>query len=371
MKTILLRLDLNVPIDYQKNKKPKITNTERIDITIPEIKNLSKKNKLIIISHLGKGKEQESLKPIEGYLRKKLSREENQNISFLENSRFLKGETAKPASKEFKQASKYFAGLGDEYIDDAFSVMHRAHASIVGIPKIFREENKKISVGINAKLEIKNINKSLKLLANPKNNTFFILSGAKISTKLPLLKHFLSLGATIFVGGAMANQIYKEVLGKEIGTSFIENEYSLSKNDKKILAKYIKEKKILLPIDFILKDNSKSVELLENIKKNDYLADIGPASLAILKNNLLKSKNIILNGPLGQYDIGFDASSISLLKFLKTLNVNILIGGGDTLYIVKKANLKPSKSLYISMAGGAMLEYLIKKEELPGLKALK
>lgn len=366
MKKIILRLDLNVPINYQNNK---ILETERIDAVIPEIKNLSKKNKVVILSHLGKGDEKDTLKPVEKYLRKKLDKKENENVEILENTRWQKGEVAKLGSKEFIETAKYFADLGDEYIDDAFASMHRAHASIVGIPKIFKKQGKKIKLGDLAKKEISAINKTIKLSKNPKNNTLILISGAKISTKLPLIKKFLVNDNKIFVGGGIANQIFKSVLNKEIGKSKIEEGFILSDKDKKILTKNIKNKNILLPIDGILED--KNLENIDIISKNHSVHDIGPATFAMLRAEIEKSKNIIMNGPLGEYERGFSAGTVAILKEIKKSKGNILIGGGDTLVFTKKLKIKSENNIFVSTAGGAMLDFLANDGKLPGIEALK
>lgn len=366
IKKIILRLDLNVPIDRNQNK---ILETERIDAVIPEIKKLSKKNTLIILSHLGKGDKEDSLNIVEKYIRRKLSKEENSKISILENTRWQKGETEKENSKEFNITSKYFAEMGDEYIDDAFASMHRAHASITGIPKIFKKEKKKIALGDLAKLEIKNLNKTLTLANNKKNNTLMVLSGAKISTKLPLIEKFLKNQAKVFVGGGIANQIWKDVLEIKTGDSFIEKDFKMTTKLKSFIKKELKNGNLLLPIDVILQDNR--VETLENIKEADIISDIGPASLAILKENINKSKNIIINGPLGIYEKDFNKGTIALLKEVKKNKGNIVIGGGDTLVLTKKLKMKSEKNIFISTGGGAMLDFLAKDGKLPGIIAIK
>ncbi|MBP9765714.1 MAG: phosphoglycerate kinase [Candidatus Pacebacteria bacterium] len=366
MKKTLLRLDLNVPIDREKNK---IVETERIDAVLEEIKRLSKKNNVTILSHLGKGSKEDSLEIVEKYIRRKLSKEENKNITILENTRWQKGETDKVNSKEFNLTSKYFADMGDEYIDDAFASMHRSHASIVGVPKLFKKAGKKISIGELAKLEIKNLNKSLTLSNNKKNKTLLILSGAKISTKLPLIEKFLKKEAKVFVGGGIANQIFKDILGINIGSSFIEKDFKLNLKLKSYLKKEIEKGNLLLPIDILLED--KKVETLQNIKEKNVISDIGPASLALLKNNIKDSKNIIMNGPLGIYEKGFVESTTSLLKDLSKSTINIVIGGGDTLVLTKKLKMKSGKNIFISTGGGAMLDFLVNDGKLPGILALK
>lgn len=366
IRKIILRLDLNVPVDRKQNK---ILETERIDAVIPEIKKLSKKNDLIILSHLGKGSKEDSLDIVEKYIRRKLSKEENNKITVLENTRWQKGEVEKENSKEFNITSKYFAQMGDEYIDDAFASMHRAHASVVGIPKIFKKEKKKIALGDLAKLEIKNLNKALSLANNKKNNTLMILSGAKISTKLPLIEKFLKKEAKVFVGGGMANQIWKDILGINIGASFIEKDFVLNNKTKAYLKKEILNKNLILPIDVILQN--KKVESLEKVEAKDIISDVGPASLALLKEKIKNSKNIIINGPLGIYEKDFNGGTITLLKEIKKNKANIVIGGGDTLVLTKKLKMKSEKNIFISTGGGAMLDFLVSDGKLPGILAIK
>jgi phosphoglycerate kinase len=365
MKTIILRLDLNVPI----NEKSRILDTERIDRVIPEIKKLSEKNKIVILAHLGKGKIKDSLGPVEKYIRKRLEEKQNKNIVFLENVRFWIGETQKVNSKEFKETSKYFASLGDEFINDAFPSMHRAHASIIGVPTVFKKENKKYKLGENAQKEIKEIEKSLNFLKNKNKKSLAIIGGAKISTKLPLIKKLLNENCVVFVGGGMANQVLKDIKNINIGKSFIENNYKIDKNTSKIFDQKIKERKLLLPIDAILQNLR--VEDIDNIRNNK-VSDIGPASFALIQEAIKESDNIIMNGPLGIYEKDFNKSTLAILKILKSeMKKRILIGGGDTLALIRKIKIENRNNLFVSTGGGAMLDYIANDGHLPGIDILK
>lgn len=366
MKTIILRLDLNVPIDYKSNK---IIEAGRIDTSLESIKKLTKNKKLVILSHLGEGKKYESLKRVENYIRKRLSKEENEKVKIEENTRFIKGEMANKSSKEFKEASKYFASLGDEFINDAFPSMHRAHASIVGIPTVFKKENKKYKIGENAQKEIKEIEKSLNFLKNKNKKSLAIIGGAKISTKLPLIKKLLNENCVVFVGGGMANQVLKDIKNINIGKSFIENNYKIDKNTSKIFDQKIKERKLLLPIDAILQNLR--VEDIDNIRNNK-VSDIGPASFALIQEAIKESDNIIMNGPLGIYEKDFNKSTLAILKILKSeMKKRILIGGGDTLALIRKIKIENRNNLFVSTGGGAMLDYIANDGHLPGIDILK
>ena len=293
----------------------------------------------------------------------------------------MNGEKSDKKSKEFVEASRYFAELGDEYIDDAFSVMHREDASIVGTPNYFKKvlkKKNKIKIGEVAKKEIIALNKSLSILKNKTKKSLAILSGAKISTKLPLIEKFLKIKSKIFVAGGIINQILKDILNLNIGESFYEKDFKMTEKQKSFLLKNIEKKNIILLTDILT--SNKEVKLIGEIEKGDNICDIGPISLAILKNKINEADNIIMNGPLGIYEEGFSKTTELTIKELVSLSENkkknILIGGGDTLFFTKKLKLHSgingsNKNLYISTAGGAMLEFLLKDGKLPGIEVMK
>jgi len=378
--TILLRLDLNVPVDKNSNT---ILETEKIEAIIPEIKKLAEKNKVVVMSHLGQGEKKDSIRPIAEYIRNKLSEKINNNLTILENTRWLPGETAKENSLEFLQTSRFLAEMGDKYINDNFASLHRQHASIIGIPKIFREEKykklnqkalaNKIQIGQLVKLEIKNLNKNLNRIK--KEKTLIVLSGSKISTKLPLIKQFLvNENVRVFVSGGIANQILKDVLNYNIGLSFFETNFHLSEKDKEFLQEKIVKGRLILPTDVLLQDSQE--KHINAIHLRDRIVDLGRESISRLKSIILENKNIILNGPLGIYEEGFTVATKEILESLKELamqnkKVLITIGGGDTLIFIKKLRITSVKNIFISTGGGAMLEYLANNGNLPGLKVLK
>jgi len=380
IQTILLRLDLNVPFDKNSNS---ILETEKIEAVIPEIKKLAEKNKVIVISHLGKGEKKDSIRPIAEYIRNKLSKKINDNLTILENTRWLPGETTKENSKEFLSTSRFLAEMGDKYINDAFAALHRPHASIIGIPKIFREEkyknlNKKnlinkIQVGQLVKFEIKNLNKNLNKIK--KEKTLIILSGSKISAKLPLIKKFLiNENVRVFVSGGIANQILKDVLNYNIGLSFFEINFQLSAKEKEFLQEKIVKGRLILPIDVLLQDNQE--KHINAIHLRDRIVDLGRESISTLKSIILENKNIIFNGPLGIYEEGFTVATKEILESLKELAIKnqkvlITIGGSDTLIFIKKLRITSVENIFISTGGGAMLEYLANDGDLPGLKVLQ
>ncbi len=361
-KRVLLRLDLNVPLHGEANKKVK--DDFRILRSLPTIKFLSQNGaKVIVAGHLGKDGSQ-SLKPVADHLKKfvkagflpkmpfaemrKISAEiKNGSVVVLENLRAWDGE-----KKNDKNFSKELASLGDIYVNDAFSASHRNHASIVGVPKILPAY-----AGILFEDEVRNLSKALK----PPKQFLFILGGAKFSTKIPLVKKYLKTAENLFIGGALANNFFKE-LGCEVGRSRTEEGLKI-----KDLAR---NKKIVLPVDVVVK-NSRGKVLVKDlncVSADDFILDAGPKSVELLKKLAGKSKFVLWNGPLGYYEDGFSKSTEDLLKALAKTKTKSIIGGGDTVSLVIKLGLE-KKFNFVSTGGGAMIEFLA-KGALPGIKAL-
>ncbi|HEC30749.1 MAG TPA: phosphoglycerate kinase [Candidatus Yonathbacteria bacterium] len=358
-KIVLLRLGLNVPLINNK-----VEDDFRIKKTIPTIKYLKKLGaKIVIISHIGRDKN-ESLKPVARHMNKyvkvgfvpkvfgddvhkMIKKMKNGTVIMLENLRSLSGEVSN--SKTF---AKKLASMGEIYVNDAFSVSHRAHASIVGLPKLLPS-----FAGFLMEEEIKNLSIAL----SPKHPFLFILGGAKFKTKVPLIKKYLSIADYVFVGGALANNFFK-ALNFNMASSLTE------KTDVDIKG-LLNSKKLLLPSDVVVKNGEKvSVKRPGEVSAGDVVVDIGPESVEEIGKLVTKSKLVIFNGPLGNYKIGFGKSTKKTLKNIANTKTVSIIGGGDTAYMVNRAR-SYKKYTFVSTGGGATIEFLA-KGTLPGIEAL-
>ena len=379
-KKILLRLDLNVPLN---NKK--ITDTTRIDKIIPTLKFLIRHNsKIIILSHVGrpKGKfvNELSLKPICEDLENKLNlnvklitkninelnnkdlfKSVNEKIIMLENIRFYLEE-----EKNDDEFAKHLAKLADIYVNDAFSCSHRAHASIYKIPNFLPSYS-----GLQLDTEVGALKKITSEIKKP---ITCIIGGSKISTKINLIKNLIPKFDNIIIVGAMANNIIK-YMGHDIGKSLqeekskliIEEIFSLSKKN---------QCKIVYPEDIIVAKNlngNPKIKKLNEVLPDEMILDIGPKTIKIIDNIIDESNTILWNGPAGYFENpSFANGSIKIAeKIIENYNDNKIYsvaGGGDTVSLLNNLN-KINNFNFVSTAGGAFLEYLEGKE-LPGIKAL-
>ena len=357
----MVLVDFNVPI-----KNGKVLDDFRIKKAIPTIKFLEKKDaKIILITHLGKDGT-ESLEPVIKHFFK-ISKCSKSRISFFENVRKHKGEMENSLS-----FAKKLAELGDVYVNEAFSVSHRNHASIVSLPKLLPSY-----AGFQLEEEVKNLSKVFK---NPKHPFLYIAGGAKFETKLPLIEKYLRIADKIFVGGALANDFLK-AKGYEVGKSLVSDSISGIGNIAKNL-------KIILPKDVVVKYDTNSayaedVSLgkAQKIGKKDMIIDIGKESVKNLENLIKKSKTILWNGPLGKYEDGGGKATKEIIKFIlksysaKASQDTAILGGGDLASLVPKNYLKSKRErlkpgIFISTGGGATLDFLA-NGTLPGIRALK
>jgi len=360
-KHILVRVGFNVPIKFHQ-----VVDDFRITRVLPTIEYLKKRGaKVILLSHIGRdGKE--SLRAIANHFNRKLnikvgfipdienpaaknivSNMSDGSVVLFQNLRRYSGETENNSA-----FAKKLASFGDIYVNDAFSVSHRQHASIVGIPKYLPSY-----AGILLQEEIKH----LSMARQPKHPFLFILGGAKIATKIPLLKKFLKVADRVFVGGVLANNLFR-AKGLCVGKSRIDTQT----NDLKSL---ILHKNLILPQD-VLVTNQKNgdARLLEDINTQDIIIDVGPRTRKNFENLVAKHKFILLNGPLGNYENGYDKGTKKLLSVLSKSKAEVIVGGGDTVALVSKMRLEKD-FLFVSTGGGAMLDYLV-DGKLPGIDAL-
>ncbi len=367
-KRIILRADFNVPIKFARDGGNGVVLDDfRIKKVVPTILYLQKKGaKVIIISHIGDdGKE--SLLPVANKLKKYikdvdfiqtpifsnetqkiLNSLKNKDIVMLENLRRETGE--KKNSPSFARAlSRY----GDIYVNDAFSVSHREHASIVGITKYLPGY-----AGFQMEAEVENLSK----VFNPVHPFLFILGGAKFETKIPLIKKFLRQADHIFIAGAIANDFFK-AKGYEVGTSLVSDANFQ-------ITPLLKAKNLILPTDVEVTKNSKNrITKPTEIMPDESIVDVGPQSVLVLKDLIGKAEFILWNGPLGKYESGFGKATEEVLKIVSKSKAKNVIGGGDTVALISKLKIE-DKLGFVSTGGGATLDFL-SKGTLPGIRVLK
>ncbi len=361
-KRVLVRVDFNVPM-----VDGKVVDDFRIKKAIPTISYLQKKGAIVVLlAHIGEDGKQ-SLKPVFDKLKKLEPRaifshnsifsDETENliknakkgdVIMLENLRTETGE--KNNSPSFARAlSRY----GDIYVNDAFSVSHRQHASVVGITKHLEGYT-----GFQLIEEVDHLSSAFE----PEHPFLFILGGAKFDTKIPLIKKFLRDADHVFVGGALANDFFR-ARGYQVGTSLVDN------TDFQITS-LLKHKNLVLPTDVeVAKGSKRRITKPDDVAVDEAILDVGPKSIEMLSDLISKAKFILWNGPLGKYETGFGGTTEALLRIISKAKAKSVIGGGDTVAIVSKLKLE-SKLGFVSTGGGATLDFLA-KGTLPGIKALK
>jgi phosphoglycerate kinase len=379
-KKILLRLDLNVPLENNR-----ITDTTRIDKILPTIKYLLKNDaKIIILSHVGRPKgrivNELSLKPICENLKKKLNVniklitkslkeidssdlfiDQDEKIVILENLRFYQEEEEN--NIEF---AKHLARLADIYVNDAFSCSHRAHASIFEITKFLPS-----FAGLQLNLEIDALNKITSKIKRP---VTCIIGGSKISSKINIIKNLIPKFDNIVIVGGMANNVLK-YKGFNIGKSI--QEANCDQIIKEIF--YLSEKnncKIVYPEDVTVgKDLNGSAKIkdVNKVSEDELILDIGPKTIQTVNNLIEKSETILWNGPAGYFENpNFAQGSLKIANKIveknKSNTIYSVAGGGDTVALLNRIGVTNNFN-FVSTAGGAFLEYLEGKE-LPGIKAL-
>lgn len=380
-KKVIIRVDFNVPI-----KDGEITDDNRIKASLETINYAINNNaKVILMSHLGRIKTEEekiknTLEPVALRLSELLDKEiifvdetrgkiledaiselKPGEILLMENTRF-EDLNNKAESSNSEELGKYWASLGDIYINDAFGTSHRSHASNVGIAS-----NLPNGIGFLIEKEIKEIEQTIK---NPQRPFTVILGGSKVKDKIGVIENLVNIADYILIGGAMAYTFLK-ASGIEIGSSLLDEEsIDFCKN---ILKKY--SDKIILPIDSVnaleISDEVPPRECFINeIKENEIGLDIGYNTVKLFKQYLQKSKTIIWNGPLGYFEIeAFSNGTKKICEVLKDIDAKKIVGGGDTGAAIIEFGYKDSVS-FISTGGGASLE-MLEGKKLPGIEIIE
>ena len=380
-KVVLERADFNVPL-----KDGKITNDNRIVQALPTIKYVIEQGgKLVLFSHLGKVKQESdkeglTLKPVADALSEKLGKE----VTFVPETRGEKLETAiknlkegdvllventrfedldgKKESKNDPELGKYWASLGDVFVNDAFGTAHREHASNVGI-----STHLETAAGYLMEKEIKFIGG---VVNDPHKPVVAILGGAKVSDKIGVIKNLVNIADKILIGGGMAYTFLK-AQGKEIGLSLLEE-------DKIDFAKALLESngdQIVLPVDAkVAKEFSNDAEITEvsidNIPSDQEAMDVGPKTVELFSKELEGAHTVVWNGPMGVFEFSnFAQGTIGVCKAIANLkDATTIIGGGDSAAAAISLGFEDDFT-HISTGGGASLEYL-EGIELPGIKAI-
>lgn len=379
-KKVLLRCDFNVPM-----KENEIIDDTRIIKALPTIKYcLDQSAKLIIFSHLGRVKEEKdllknNLAPVAKRLEKLLDKKvtfidktrgkeliqaindmKNKDIILVQNTRYEDLEGQKESKNDF-ELGKYWASLGDVFVNDAFGTIHRSHASNVGIAT-----NLPSCIGFLIEKELN----ALKELDNSKHPFIVILGGAKVSDKIGVIENLVTKADKILIGGGMAFTFLKAE-GYEIGNSLLDKEnIEFCKN---IIKKY--PSKIILPLDIAVtteysNEEEYKVKDITNINYNEMGLDIGPKTEKIFEKYLKDASIAIWNGPLGVYEFEkYKKGTNDLLKYIVENNIKMILGGGDIVAAATTAGYT-EKIYHVSTGGGATLEYLEGKK-LPGLEVIK
>lgn len=350
---VLVRAALNVPV-----VNGRVVNDYRLRRAVPTIRYLSgRAARVVLIGHIeGSGlpagrQGTETLEPVARALgrlipgvsffgetigaraRGAVRALSSGNVLVLENLRRHKGETANdlPFAREL-------AELADVFVEDSFDTCHRAHASIIGVPKLLPSY-----AGLLLEEEVRELSRAL----SPEHPSLAVIGGAKFSTKKAVLAALLAAYDHVFVGGALANDFLRAA-GQEVGKSLVSND------DEATVKELLANPKLVLPIDSVI--------------VNEKILDHGPATSALLANLARSAKTILWNGPLGNYENGFAEATNAFARAAAAARAYSVVGGGDTIAAIEELGLLPRFS-FVSTGGGAMLDFLA-GGTLPGIEAL-
>ena len=349
-----MRVDFNVPV-----KDGVVTDDFRIRKVLPTIQFLQNAGaKIILLSHIGREKT-DSLLPASVVLEKSVhhtfvpdfetfdsTKMNDGDVVLCENLRKWDGE--KSGDENF---AENLAKLGEIYVNEAFPVSHREDASVFLLPKLLPAY-----FGLLFNEEFENLS-----LAFGEYHPFLvILGGAKFETKLPLVTKYLVTADTVFVGGALANDFFK-LKGYDVGTSLVDGNIPG-------LQHLLSNKKLVLPVDVVTE--GKTVRMANGSVSSIFgkIMDAGPETVKILEEYISKAEFILWNGPLGNFEVGYEDATIAIARAIEQSHARSVIGGGDTAASIEKCHIsKPN--IFVSTAGGAMLDFLA-NGTLPGIEAI-
>jgi phosphoglycerate kinase len=390
-KTVLMRVDYNVPMDEHGH----ITDDSRIRETLPTLNYLmSQGAKIILMAHFGRPKgqvvENLRLKPIAAYLGNLLGdrgsrpvktaassvgAEVSQAVAGLQETEILLLENIRFHAEEEKNDAAFarqLADLADVYVNDAFGAAHRAHASTEGVARAMREAGKPAVAGLLMARELEHLSP---LLQNPQRPFVAILGGVKVSDKIGVIRNLLDKVDTLLVGGAMS-YAFEKAQNREVGTSYFKSE------DAPIAAELLqlardKGKDFRLPLDFLVADRDAEDAQTKIVPAGGIPADmmgmdIGPETIANYSKIIEGAKTVLWNGPMGRFEVTpFANGTRSVAQAVGRATQNgatTIIGGGDSAAAVKQMDLDDQMT-HVSTGGGASLEFL-EGIELPGVAAL-
>jgi phosphoglycerate kinase len=355
-KYVFVRSALNVPI-----ADGKVRDWFRIIQSLPTIQYLVQKGaRVIVCSHLGKdGKE--SIAPVYEVLKQHVSVILSSEVTgplttrlkdALNDGEVLLLENVRKDAREMENDvtfAKELASLAEIFVNDDFAASHRAHSSLHAICQFLPSY-----VGINFSHEYEELSKAL----NPVSPSLFILGGAKFETKMPLVEKFLALYDHVFIAGALANDFFK-AKGLEVGISLV-SDMSLAGSP------LLSDPKVLLPLDVTaVKNGVPRITKLDDVAKDESILDVGMETMVMLKTYIDSAKTILWNGPLGNYEGGFQEQTLTCARLVAASDAYSVIGGGDTVASIESLNNQEQYG-FLSTAGGAMLTFL----ELGSLPAL-
>ena len=360
-KHILLRSDFNLPLDA----KGEVSDMYRLKQGWKTVQFLAEHGaKVIIVTHIGRDP-RETTAPVARaiktfanivYIPDLLGPAARGAVSAMREGETLLLENLRSDSRETENDGSFakgLASLAELYVDDAFAAVHRAHASLVGVPKFLPSY-----AGLLLRDEVQNLDEARK----PGHPSFAILGGAKFETKAPLIKLLLKNYDHLFITGALSNDVLK-ARGLEVGRSLISKELP----DESVLG----NARALIPIDFTVErsDGQVRVKRPGEITEDDKIVDIGPDAVKEIAPLIAKARFILWSGPTGMYENGYISYTQAIAALIAKSDAQKVIGGGDTIAAIAATGVSEDKLGFLSTGGGAMLEYIL-HGTLPGIEAL-